>query len=100
MSMQDDESKHFTLPHARVLLVDDVITNQKIAKAFMTHYEMQIDSFGVKWIVHSTSALNAGEVTGMTVLPKNLHIMKKTGSGAESGNISRLIGEGVDINDI
>jgi spermidine/putrescine transport system ATP-binding protein len=64
------------------------------------HYEMIIDSFGVKWIVHSTSALTPGEVAGMTVLPKNLHIMKKTEDGTDSGNISRLIGEGVDINDI
>ena len=42
------------------------------------HYEMLIDSFGTKWIVHSTVALNPGEVTGMNVLPNNIHIMKKT----------------------
>jgi spermidine/putrescine transport system ATP-binding protein len=41
------------------------------------HYEMLIDSFGIKWIVHSTVALNTGDVTGMNVLPKNIHIMKK-----------------------
>jgi spermidine/putrescine transport system ATP-binding protein len=42
------------------------------------HYEMIIDSFGTEWIVHSTVALNSGQVTGMTVLPENIHIMKKT----------------------
>ena len=71
------------------------------------HYEMIIDSFGVKWIVHSTVALNTGEVIGMTVLPENIHIMKKTGDENEPENISRLINQinqidegGININDI
>jgi spermidine/putrescine transport system ATP-binding protein len=41
------------------------------------HYEMIIDSFGTKWIVHSTVALEAGETAGMNVWPENIHIMKK-----------------------
>jgi spermidine/putrescine transport system ATP-binding protein len=45
------------------------------------HYEMIIESFGVKWIVHSTVALAPGEVAGMTVWAENIHIMKKTGAG-------------------
>ena len=68
------------------------------------HYEMIVDSFGVKWIVHSTIALTAGDVTGMTVLPENIHIMKKTGEENEPYEIeaiSRLIDEEeVNINDI
>ncbi|MCL2774022.1 MAG: ABC transporter ATP-binding protein [Oscillospiraceae bacterium] len=71
------------------------------------HYEMIIDSFGVKWIVHSTVALNPGEVAGMTVLPENIHIMRKTGDENDpnkSNEISRMIDEiseeGVNINDI
>ncbi|MCL2096280.1 MAG: ABC transporter ATP-binding protein [Oscillospiraceae bacterium] len=51
------------------------------------HYEMIIDSFGVKWTVHSTSALTVGEAAGMNVSPGNIHIMKKT---AET-DISRII---------
>jgi len=47
------------------------------------HYEMIIDSSGKKWIVHSTVALNTGEVAGMTVWPENIHIMKKTKSETE-----------------
>ena len=42
------------------------------------HYEMIIDSFGVKWVVHSTVALVSGEVAGMSVWPENIHIMKKS----------------------
>lgn len=42
------------------------------------HYEMIIDSFGIKWIVHSTVAIEAGETAGMTVWAENIHIMKKT----------------------
>jgi spermidine/putrescine transport system ATP-binding protein len=43
------------------------------------HYEMVIDSSGVKWIVHSTVALEAGEVAGMNVWAENIHIMNKAG---------------------
>ena len=41
------------------------------------HYEMIIDSFGTKWIVHSTVALKVGDVTGMNLLPESIHVMKK-----------------------
>ena len=51
------------------------------------HYEMIIDSFGVKWTVHSTSALNAGEAAGMNVSPENIHIMKKT----EDGDLENIV---------
>jgi len=47
------------------------------------HYEMTVDSFGFKWIVHSTTAQNIGEVTGLNVSPENIHIMKKTGEENE-----------------
>ncbi|MCL2099236.1 MAG: TOBE domain-containing protein, partial [Oscillospiraceae bacterium] len=42
------------------------------------HYEMILDSGGTKWTVHSTVALNPGEVAGMNVWPENIHIMKKS----------------------
>ena len=54
------------------------------------HYEMTVDSFGVKWIVHSTTAQNPGEITGMNVSPQNIHIMKKTTDEYETGDISHL----------
>ena len=68
------------------------------------HYEMIVESFGFKWIVHSTTALNIGEVTGMSVSPQNIHIMKKTGDENEPyeiEEITRMIDEEeVNINDI
>lgn len=71
------------------------------------HYEMTIDSFGYKWIAHSTAALAAGEVTGMNVSPQNIHIMKKSDAENEPyeiGDITRVIDEDkeeeMDINDI
>jgi spermidine/putrescine transport system ATP-binding protein len=41
------------------------------------HYEMAIDSFGTKWIVHSTAALKVGETTGMTLAPESIHVMRR-----------------------
>jgi len=67
------------------------------------HYEMIIDSFGFKWMVHSTSALTAGSPAGMNVSPDNIHIMRKTGDdgGAVPEDISIETDEGeVSINDI
>jgi spermidine/putrescine transport system ATP-binding protein len=80
------------------------------------HYEMIIESFGFKWIVHSTTALNTGEVTGMNVLPENIHIMKKTSAENESSyephelyelyetnetdNTDKIDKEEININDI
>lgn len=64
------------------------------------HYEMTVDSFGVKWIIQSTAALKEGEVIGMNILPENIHIMKKTGEN-EPEDVSLLIDEEeVNINDI
>jgi hypothetical protein len=60
---------------------------------------MIIDSFGVKWTVHSTVALTAGEPAGMNVLPQNIHIMKKTADDA-SRHINKIDEEEVNINDI
>ena len=71
------------------------------------HYEMTIDSFGHKWIAHSTVALKTGEVTGMNVAPQNIHTMKKTDPEEyepyEVEEITRMIDDEeveVDINDI
>ncbi|MCL1793096.1 MAG: ABC transporter ATP-binding protein [Oscillospiraceae bacterium] len=72
------------------------------------HYEMTVDSFGYKWIVHSTAALEEGAVTGMNVSPQDIHTMKKTDEDNEPyeiEDITRMMEDGeeaeeVDINDI
>jgi spermidine/putrescine transport system ATP-binding protein len=54
------------------------------------HYEMSVDSFGFKWIVHSTVALKVGETTGMNLLPESIHVMKKPSSGQDSPVVSEV----------
>lgn len=41
------------------------------------HYEMTVDVGGHAWLVHSTVAREPGTHVGMTVLPENIHVMKK-----------------------
>lgn len=41
------------------------------------HYEMMVQSGDVEWMVHSTIMKPVGTEIGMTVLPENIHIMKK-----------------------
>ena len=41
------------------------------------HYEMIIDTGTMKWKVHSTSMQPAGSRVGLTIVPFNIHIMRK-----------------------
>jgi len=41
------------------------------------HYEMIVKSKDYKWMIHSTIMKPVGTEIGMTVLPENIHIMKK-----------------------
>ena len=41
------------------------------------HYEMMIDTGSMKWKVHSTSMQPVGSRVGLTIVPFNIHIMRK-----------------------
>ena len=41
------------------------------------HYEMIIDSGSMKWKVHSTTMQPVGSRVGLTIVPFNIHIMRK-----------------------
>ena len=41
------------------------------------HYEMMIDTGTMRWKVHSTSMQPAGSRVGLTIVPFNIHIMRK-----------------------
>ena len=41
------------------------------------HYEMIVDSCGLKWMIHSTHAEEVGSMVGMSVEPNDIHIMHK-----------------------
>ncbi len=41
------------------------------------HYEMIVDSCGIKWMIHSTHAEEVGAMVGMLVEPNDIHIMHK-----------------------
>ncbi|MBP1558301.1 MAG: ABC transporter ATP-binding protein [Oscillospiraceae bacterium] len=41
------------------------------------HYEMIVDSCGIKWMIHSTHAEEVGSLVGMCVEPNDIHIMHK-----------------------
>lgn len=44
------------------------------------HFEMSIlDTTGFEWIVHSTQSQEVGETVSLSVIPFNIHIMKKSG---------------------
>lgn len=44
------------------------------------HFEMSItDTTGFQWIVHSTQSQEVGETVSLSVIPFNIHIMKKSG---------------------
>lgn len=44
------------------------------------HYEMIVDSFGSKWMIHSTMCEQPGTMVGMNINPEDIHIMKKSDS--------------------
>ena len=41
------------------------------------HYEMLIDAYDYRWIVHSTQAAEKGSAVGLTFVPYDIHIMHK-----------------------
>lgn len=41
------------------------------------HYEMIVASGDVRWKVHSTTMQPVGTRVGMTIVPYNIHIMRK-----------------------
>ena len=41
------------------------------------HYEMMIDTGSMKWKVHSTTMQPVGSRVGLTIVPFNIHIMRK-----------------------
>lgn len=41
------------------------------------HYEMQVNSGGFKWLIHSTISQEVGAHIGMFLVPDDIHIMKK-----------------------
>ncbi len=42
------------------------------------HYEIIVDSFGNKWKIHSTKAVEPGTFVGMSLTPEDIHIMHKS----------------------
>ncbi len=42
------------------------------------HYEITIDSFGFKWLVHDTAYFEVGTEVSLIVKPFDIHIMKKS----------------------
>jgi spermidine/putrescine transport system ATP-binding protein len=50
------------------------------------HYEMIIQSAGLKWAVHSTLMEPAGTIIGLRILPNDIHVMKKS-NGVLSSDI-------------
>lgn len=41
------------------------------------HYEMEVESKNIKWIVHNTKYAKVGSKVGLNLAPESLHIMKK-----------------------
>ncbi|HAN44909.1 MAG TPA: spermidine/putrescine ABC transporter ATP-binding protein, partial [Ruminococcaceae bacterium] len=41
------------------------------------HYEISVDVFGQKWLIHSTQSQDKGAKIGMCINPEDIHIMKK-----------------------
>ena len=63
------------------------------------HYEMIVESFGFKWIIHSTKAAEQGAYIGLSFTPDDIHIMKKSyasPSTVESRILMEAEGGGLD----
>jgi spermidine/putrescine transport system ATP-binding protein len=43
------------------------------------HYEMIIRAGGFNWKVHSTTMQPAGSTVGLSIVPFNMHIMRRQG---------------------
>ena len=42
------------------------------------HYEMIVDSYDMKWIIHSTKSAEEGSFVGLDITPEDIHIMRKS----------------------
>ncbi len=42
------------------------------------HYEMIVDSYDMKWKIHSTKAAEEGTIVGLQITPEDIHIMRKS----------------------
>ncbi len=42
------------------------------------HYEMIVDSYDMKWKIHSTKAAQEGAIVGLDFTPEDIHIMRKS----------------------
>ena len=56
------------------------------------HFEMVVESFGVKWLIHSTQHTPVGSFVGLSFTPDDIHIMKKS---EEEKKSSMLVTEGL-----
>ena len=41
------------------------------------HYEMKVDTGDFTWKVHSTTMYPTGSRVGLSIVPSNIHIMRK-----------------------
>jgi len=48
------------------------------------HYEMIVDSYDMKWKIHSTKAAKEGEMVGLDFTPEDIHIMRKSVNVADA----------------
>ena len=42
------------------------------------HYEMIVDSYDMKWLIHSTKSAEEGSFVGLEITPEDIHIMRKS----------------------
>jgi spermidine/putrescine transport system ATP-binding protein len=42
------------------------------------HYEMIVDSYDMKWVIHSTKSAEEGSFVGINITPEDIHIMRKS----------------------
>lgn len=79
---------------------DDTINGTVETVTFKgVHYEMIVESFGFKWIIHSTKAAEQGAYIGLSFTPDDIHIMKKSyasPSTVESRILMEAEGGGLD----
>ena len=58
---------------------DDVLTGFVESVTFKgVHYEMIVDSYDMKWKIHSTKAAEEGTIVGLDFTPEDIHIMRKS----------------------
>lgn len=58
---------------------DARISGKVVSVVFMgVHYEVDVDCGGYEWVVHTTDAVEAGQLVGISIPPDAIHIMKKT----------------------